>query len=352
MMTRMTRFVALAAFAIAPVVAHAEVRLEGEGSTFINPLAQRWVTEYQKLHPDVLINYRGTGSGAGIKAVTNKTVDFAGTDAPLGKKEAAAMNDKAIHLPAAAGAVVLAYNLNGVSDLKLSGDVIADIFAGKITKWNDAKIAALNNGAALPDTAIAPCYRSDGSGTTFIFTHYLSAVSPSFESSIGAGKQVSFPVGQGAKGNDGVTAAVKQTNGAIGYIELNYALANKIDFAQVQNASGKFIKATPAAVTAAANSQAVQDKLKDSLAVSLWNQTGDDVYPICSFTYLLVYSDLSNVKTAEQAKALADFLAWALSQDGGQKINGELDYAALSVPVSAKEAEVLSKLTYNGQPLK
>jgi len=352
MMTRMTRMFALAAMAVAPAIASADIRLQGEGSTFINPLAQRWVTEYQKLHPDVLIDYRGTGSGAGIKAVTNKTVDFAGTDAPLSKKETAAMNDKALHLPAAAGAVVMAYNLNGVSDLKLSGEVIADIFAGKITKWNDSRIAALNNGVNLPDTTIAPCYRSDGSGTTFIFTHYLSAVSSNFEQSVGSGKQVAFPLGQGAKGNDGVTAAVKQTPGAIGYIELNYALQNKIDFAQVQNANGKFIKATPAAVTAAANSGAVQDKLKDSLAVSLWNQPGDDVYPICSFTYLLVYSDLSNVKSAEQAKALANFLAWAVSQDGGQKICNELDYAALAAPVSAKEAEAIGKLTYKGQPLK
>lgn len=352
MTTWITRTLAIAAVAAGGSFAAADIRLQGEGSTFINPLAQRWVTEYQKSHPDVLIDYRGTGSGSGIKAVTNKTVDFAGTDAPLGKKEAAAMSDKAVHLPAAAGAVVLAYKLAGVSELKLSGPIAADIFQGKITKWNDPKIADLNAGVVLPDAPISVVYRADGSGTTFVFTHYLSTQSDSFDQTVGAAKQVNFPVGQGAKGNDGVSAAVQQTSGSIGYIELNYAIANKINFALVQNQSGKFVKASTASVTAAAASPAVQEKLKSSLAVSLWNQPGDDVYPICSFTYLLVFNDLSNVKTADQAKALADFLAWAVSPDGGQKLNAELDYAPLSAAVAAKDAEAIAKLTFNGQPVK
>lgn len=347
-----TRAFAFATLAAASTFASADVRLQGEGSTFINPLCQRWVTEYQKSHPDILIDYRGTGSGSGIKAITNKTVDFAGTDAPLGKKEDAALNGKAVHLPVAAGAVVLAINVNGVSDLKLSGPVVADIFLGKITKWNDPKIAELNPGATLPETAIGPCYRADGSGTTFVFTHYLATQSETFDQTIGAAKQVNWPVGQGAKGNDGVAAAVQQTAGSIGYIELNYAIANKINFAQLQNKAGKFIKATPAAVVAAAASPEVQEKLKTSMAVSLWNQGGEDAYPISAFTYLLVYNDLSNVKTAEQAKALAEFLAWAVSPDGGQKLNAELDYASLAPGVAAKDAEVIAQLTYNGQPVK
>jgi phosphate transport system substrate-binding protein len=231
-----------------------DVRLQGAGATFPNPLYQRWVSEYQKTHPTVKIDYQSIGSGGGIKAITEKTVHFAGSDAPLSKKEIETLggNDKIVQIPSCAGAVVPAYNVPGVTGtINFTGEVLADMFSGKISKWNDAKIAALNPDAKLPDLAITPAYRSDGSGTTYVFTNSLATQSEAFKSNIGTGKQVQWPVGQGGKGNEGVAAAVQGSSGAIGYIELNYALANKIAFGAVKNQSGKFIKATTASVSAA-----------------------------------------------------------------------------------------------------
>ncbi len=325
-----------------------DVRLQGAGATFPNPLYQRWVTEYQKSHPDVQIDYQSIGSGGGIKGITEKTVDFAGSDAPLGTSEFQAIGgqDKVVEVPSCAGAVVPAYNLPGISaDLKFSGELLCDIFSGTVSKWSDPKIAALNPGVKLPDTAITPAWRSDGSGTTFVFTNYLATQSESFKSSIGTGKQVKWPVGQGGKGNDGVAAIVQQTAGAIGYIELNYATANKIAFGQVKNKAGQFVKASTAAVSAAGDAAAASMK-GDVLAVDLWNQDGATTYPIASFTYLIVYKDLNNLKGSAQAEALGGFLWWATHD--GQKIASELDYAPLSPAVQAKVETALRDLTFNG----
>lgn len=323
--------------------AQAETRLQGAGATFPNPLYQKWVTEYQKQHPEIAIDYQSIGSGGGIKAITEKTVDFAGSDAPLSKKEQAAMGDKALHIPTTAGAVVLAYNLDGISELKLSGAVVADIFAGNITKWNDPKIASLNEGVSLPDSVITPCYRTDGSGTTYVFTNYLITQSEAFKEKVGAGKQVQFPTGQGGKGNEGVTAAIKGTPGAVGYIELNYATVNKIPFALMQNKNGKFVKASLESVSAA-GAGAAGEMSPEKLAVNIWNQPGDEAYPIAAFTYIVVYTDLSNIQDTSKKKALVDFLNWAVSDEGGQKFSSELDYAPLADAVQQKAKAAIGTL--------
>ncbi len=344
MMMTLIKRTLIAAIAIgSSTLAMADVRLQGSGATFPNPLYQKWVAEYQKAHPDVKVDYQSIGSGGGIKAITSKTVDFAGSDAPLSAKEAEALGGKGLHIPMTAGAVVPAYNLPSFSgELKLSGAVIADIYMGKITKWNDPKIAELNAGAALPDVAITPVYRTDGSGTTSIFTNYLATQSPDFKSTVGVGKQVNFTGGQGGKGNEGVAAAVKQTNGALGYIELNYATANKITFTSVQNKDGHFIKATLESV-AAAGKGAVDQMTPAKLNVDIWNQPGAESYPIASFTYIIVYSDLSNIEAADKKKALLDFLNWAVTD--GQKFASELDYAPLDPAVQAKAKEAIATLS-------
>ncbi len=238
--------------AILAGVALGDIKLQGAGATFPNPLYQRWVTEYQKLHPDIKIDYQSIGSGGGIKNLTDKTVDFCGSDAPMSAKEKEAAGAEVVHLPTVAGSVVLAYNLPDVGgDMKLTGPMIAEIYMGKISKWNDPRIVDLNKDLKLPDLAITPAYRTDGSGTTFVFTNYLATQSDQYIEAVGAGKQVKWPVGQGGKGNEGVTAVVQGTKGAIGYIELNYATANKIPYAQVKNKAGKFVKASPDTVSAA-----------------------------------------------------------------------------------------------------
>jgi phosphate transport system substrate-binding protein len=325
----------------------AETKLQGGGATFPNPIYQRWVTEYQKAHPDVKIDYQSIGSGGGIKGITDKTFDFAGSDAPMNKKEMDAAKDPIVHIPTVAGSVVLAYNLPDVQgEIKLTGPIVADIYMGKINKWNDPKITAINAGTNLPDLGIVPVYRSDGSGTTFVFTNYLTTQSEEYTGNVGAGKQVKFPVGQGGKGNEGVTAGVQGTKGGIGYIELNYATANKIPFALLQNKDGEFIKASPETVAAAGEGAVSQ--MKDSLAVNIWNQPGKNAYPISAFTYILVYKDLGYLKDASKAKALVDFLSWATGD--GQQIAQQMDYAPLSPSVQKKAKEAIGGLMLDGKP--
>lgn len=342
---------ALIAFA-ASVAMAADIRLGGAGATFPNPLYQQWVTEYQKAHPDVKIDYQSIGSGGGIKAITEKTVAFAGSDAPMSKKELAAAGgeDNLVEIPSCAGAVVPALNLPGITqNLNLSGEIIADIYAGTITKWNDKRIAELNSGVSLPDLAITPIYRTDGSGTTFVFTNYLATQSASFKSTIGSGKQVKWPVGQGGKGNEGVAGAVSTTPGALGYIELNYASANKISYAAVKNANGKFVKASAKAISAAG--EGALSKLKGNLlAIDIWNQPGDESYPISGFTYIIIYKDLANLKSIEEARALTGFLDWATSEKG-QAMAESLDYAPLSSGVQAKVKAALRSTTFKGQTI-
>src|SRR5947207_9858050 len=340
--------IAVAMLALGSSVALADTRLLGAGATFPNPIYQRWVTEYQKPHPDVKIDYQSIGSGGGIKGITEKTVDFAGSDAPMSKKEMAAVGGEIVHIPTVAGAVVLAYNAPGFEgDLKLSGDVVAEIFMGKITKWNDPKIAALNEGAKLPDAGITPATRTDGSGTTFVFTNYLCTQSDDFKGTVGPGKQVKWPVGQGGKGNEGVTAVVQQTPGAIGYIELNYAVANKIPFALMKNKDGNFVKASTETVSAAGAGAA--SSMKESLAVDIWNQPGANSYPISAQTYIIVYKDLGYVKDPAKAKALVGFLKWALTD--GQKLAPEMTYAPLAEPVQKKALDAVNGLKWDGKAL-
>jgi phosphate transport system substrate-binding protein len=348
-MLTLIRRTAVAVLALTSSVALAETRLQGAGATFPNPIYQRWVTEYQKANPDVKIDYQSIGSGGGIKGLTEKTIDFAGSDAPMSKKELDAAGSPVVHIPTVAGAVVPAYNLPGFSgDLKLSGGIIAEIYLGKITKWNDAKIAAVNEGANLPDLAITPAFRTDGSGTTFVFTNYVCTQSEDFKGTIGAGKQVQFKTGQGGKGNEGVTAIVQGTPGAIGYIELNYATKNKIPFAAVKNVDGNFVKASPETVSAA-GAGALSQMTAEKMAVNIWNQSGKDAYPIAAFTYILVYKDLNNVKDASKARALAGFLTWAVTD--GQKMAGEMDYAPLAPEVSKLAQDAIKGLNLAGKPV-
>lgn len=332
------------------VAAGQDIRLQGAGATFPNPLYQRWVAEFQKSHPTVKIDYQSIGSGGGIKAITEKTVHFAGSDAPLSKNEIGAIGGagKIVQIPSCAGSVVPAYNLPGVADLKFTGEVLAEVFQGKISNWSDAKLVALNPGVKLPDLAITPAWRTDGSGTTYVWTNYLATQSQAFKESVGTGKQVSWPAGQGGKGNEGVAAVVQQTKGAVGYIELNYALANTISFGSVKNTSGKFVKASAETVSNAG--EGATDSLSGNvLAADIWNQKGDEAYPISSFTYLIVYKELANVKTAAEARALAEFLWWSTHE--GQAVAVSMDYAPLSKGVQAKVSEALKALTFNGKPV-
>jgi phosphate transport system substrate-binding protein len=342
---------AAAVIALGASVAVADVRLQGAGATFPEPLYQRWVGEFQKAHPDIKIDYQGIGSGGGIKGITEKTVDFAGSDAPLSKSEIAALGgeDKVVEVPSCAGGVVPAYNVPGVKvDLNFSGPVLAEIYMGTVNKWNDPKLVQLNPGVALPDLAITPVWRTDGSGTNFVFTNYLATQSPAFRNSIGTGKQVKWPIGQGGKGNPGVAQVVQQTSGALGYLEQNFADKNNIPYGPVQNLSGKFVKASPASVSAAGEG-AVAKMHGTLVTANIWNQSGPDAYPISSFTYLIVYKDLDNLKTHEQAQSLAEFLWWATHS--GEQLAPGLDYAPLSAGVQKKVEDALKMLTYKGQAL-
>jgi phosphate transport system substrate-binding protein len=332
-------------------LAQAEVRLQGAGATFPGPLYERWVAEYQSIKPAVKIDYQAIGSGGGIKGITDKTIDFAGSDAPMNKTEltAAGGPDDIVEIPACAGGIVPAYNLPGVDkDVNFTGEVIADIYLGKINNWNDPEIAKSNPGIKFPDLAITPAWRTDGSGTTFVFTNYLATQSKEFPTVVGVSKQVKWPVGAGGKGNAGVAQVVQQTPGAIGYLEQNYADKNKIQYGAVQNKNGKFIKASPASVSAAGDN-AVAGMKGDLLSARLWNQSGDDVYPISSFTYLVVYKDLRNLKDKDQAAALVDFLTWATHD--GQKFDTDLDYAPLSQAVQKKIESAMKDISYGGTPV-
>ena len=328
----------------------AEVDLNGGGATFPNPIYQKWVQAYQVEHPDVRINYQSQGSGFGIKGITDGTLDFAGSDAPMSDKEKRAAGGTIVQIPSVAGSVVPAYNLPGFKgELKLTGQTIADIYMGRVTTWNDKGIAASNPGVNLPGTRITPVYRTDGSGTSFVFTSYLSTQSPTFKDKVGAGKSVDFPVGQGGKGNPGVAAAVSSTPGAIGYIELNYAVENDIAFAAVKNKDGKFVKASPDVGLGRRRRARVQSMKAGDMAVDLWDQSGADAYPISAFTYLIVKKDLSYLKDKQKAQALVGYLEWATTD--GQAMAGEMNYAPLSQGVRDKAAETIGMLEYDGQKL-
>ena len=332
--------------------AFAQTRLSGAGATFPYPFYERLVNAYGQEKSNVAVDYQPIGSGGGIKAITDKTVDFAGSDAPMNDKEikGAGGEENLIMFPSTAGGVVPIYNLPGVQgDLKMTGELLADIYLGTVSMWNDPKVKALNPGVNLPATPITPAWRTDGSGTTFVFTNYLATQSSEFKSLIGTGKQVTWPFGQGGKGNDGVAAVVSQTPGTLGYVEQAYAQKNNISFAAMKNKSGKFVKATPESVSAA-GAGAVGDMKGNLLTADIWDQKGDEAYPISTFTYLIVYKDLSNLKSKEQAQSLVDFLWWATHD--GQKFAKELDYAPLAKPVQEKVEKAMKELTYKGEKLK
>jgi phosphate transport system substrate-binding protein len=334
-------------------VAHGQqVELTAAGATFPQPLYETMIAKFCEAHPGVKINYGGGGSGQGVKGITDKTLAFAGSDAPMSAAElkAAGGAENIIQIPSCAGGVVPAYNVPGISgDLKFSGEVLAEIYMGKITNWNDDKLKALNAGVNLPDLTITPAWRSDASGTTSVWTNYLATQSDDFKQTIGVGKQVQFKAGQGGQGNPGVAAIVKQTNGAIGYIEENYADKNQITYGSVQNKSGSFVKASLESVSKAGAS-AAGSMNGTVLRANIWNQDGADVYPIASFTYLLAYKDLNNVKSKEQAQIVVDFF-WYATHDG-QKFAPELSYAPLAPEVQKKAEDAIAAFTYQGQAIK
>jgi phosphate transport system substrate-binding protein len=299
--------------------------LTGAGATFPYPLYSKWFSDYAT-RTGVKINYQSIGSGGGIRQLSEGTVDFGATDAPMSDAELAKAKGGAIlHIPTALGAVVVTYNLPGLGQpLELTGEVIAAIFQGQITRWNDTRIAALNGSLALPATDILVVHRSDGSGTSYVFTDYLASVSPAWATKPGKGKEVQWPVGLGAKGNEGVAGQVKQTPGAIGYVELAYANQNKLAVASLKNANGEFVAPSIASVTAAAAGAAAKLPANTDYRVSIVNAPGAGVYPISSFTWILVYQKQADVA---KGKKITDFLAWALSD--GQALEAALDYAPL-----------------------
>ena len=320
-------------------VAADKMLINGAGATFPFPLYSKWFSDYNKLHPEVQINYQSIGSGGGIKQITEKTVDFGASDAPMTDEEIARAPGIQ-HIPTVLGAVVVVYNVPGLEGLKLTPETLASIFLGKINKWNDPALARDNPGAKLPDAAITVAHRSDGSGTTAVFTDYLAKVSPEWKAGPGAGKSVSWPAGLGGKGNEGVTGIVKQTEGAIGYVELAYANQNKLLVAELRNKDGKFVKPSLESVSAAAE----KAEIPDDYRVSITDAAGPAAYPISAFTYLLVYRDQPDPAKGE---ALVRFLWWAVHE--GQKTAPQLDYAPLPKAVVHKVEGTLRKLTVQGK---
>jgi phosphate transport system substrate-binding protein len=333
--------IGLAAIGVASLVAGAaaqKVQIQGAGATFPNPIYQKWISEYNKLHPNVEINYQSIGSGAGVRQLTARTVFFGASDQPMTNDQQVAAPAKVFHFPTVLGAVVPVYNLPGVNaELKFSGQVLANIYLGKITKWNDPAIAKLNGGLNLPGTDITVVHRSDASGTSYIFTDFLAKVSPEWKMKVGVNGNVNWPTGVGGKGSEGVTGVVTQTPGSISYVELVYALQNKIAYGSVQNMAGEFTKGTVQTVTAAA--AAAAGAMPADFRVSITNAPGKGVYPISSFTWLLLYENPSD-KT--QSKAMVDFVKWALSD--GQKYCADLGYAPLPEGVVKLEMAQLGKI--------
>lgn len=350
------------------------VTIDGAGATFPFPLIDTWRVEYQTVKPDVSINYQSIGSGGGVKQFTEKTVDVGATDAPLTANETQAAPG-AVHIPETIGSVVAAYNINGVQEkgLRLTGPVLAGIFRGEITRWDDPQIAELNPDLPLPSQDIVVVHRSDGSGTTFIWTSYLSKVSPEWNQAIGAGKSVSWPVGLGAPGNEGVANTIQSTPNSIGYVELAYVLTTEMDYAFLQNQAGNFVEpsleSTGAAVAAASNNNTQTSNNSTTGAsnttsttlpagdaswekVSLLDAPGADSYPIASFSYLLLYKELSDnprIDSMEKARALVDFVDWAITD--GQQFAGELGYVPLPDSVVQHNQETLRSLTFQGEPV-
>jgi phosphate transport system substrate-binding protein len=321
-----------------PVVNVAQAQLiNGAGSSFDNPAFMMWKEAYSKKVSGVQINYQSVGSGAGIKQLVSQTVNFGASDAPMTDEAMKNAPGKIIHVPIVAGAVAITYNLPGSPKLKFDDATLAGIYLGEITKWNDAKIAALNPDAKLPDTSIIVVHRSDGSGTTFIFTDYLSVVSPDWKSKVGKSTSVNWPTGVGGKGSEGVSGQVKQLPGAVGYVELAYAEQNKLPVAELKNAAGKFVAPSPESVSKAMSTATIPDDFRFSMV----NAPGDESYPISGASWALLYQKQAD---ATKGKALVDFLKWCVTE--GQKESPQLDYAPLPDSVQQREMKLLDTVTY------
>jgi phosphate transport system substrate-binding protein len=328
---------AVVVLAAAPSLA-ATVQINGAGATFPYPIYSKWFSEHNKLHPDVEINYQSIGSGGGIRQMTAQTVFFGATDGPMTQEQLQAAPGRVLHFPTVLGAVVPVYNLPDVTQsLNFSGSVLADIFLGKITKWNDAAIVKDNPGVALPSSDITVVHRADGSGTSYIFCDYLSKVSPDWKSKVGVATSVNWPTGIGGKGNEGVAGAVRQTPASIGYVELIYALQNKIAYGAVRSMDGEFVQATIDSVSAAA--AAASSQMPPDFRVSITNAPGKGVYPISSFTWILLYE---SPRDKERSRTMVDFMKWALTD--GQKFAGDLGYAPLPTGVVELEQAALAKV--------
>ena len=322
------------------------VKLQGAGATFPNPLYQKWLSEYSKQHSNVQIDYQSVGSGAGIKQIQAQTIDFGASDVPMKDEDLKSAPGEIVHIPTVLGAVVITYNLTGINQpLKFSGEVIADIFLGKIKKWNDPKIAADNAGVTLPATDITVVHRSDGSGTSGVFTDYLAKISPEWKEKVGSGPSPSWPVGLGGKGNEGVTGQIKSTPNTLGYVELVYAIQNKLPVAQIKNGSGSFVAPSIDAVTAAAAASA--GNTPDDLRVSITNASGASAYPISSYTYILLYK---NQKDAAKGKAVVDFVWWGIHD--GEGFAKDLQYAPLPADIVKRAEAKLNSITANGTALR
>jgi phosphate transport system substrate-binding protein len=334
----MKKLLALAGAALLATGVAAATQIDGAGATFPYPIYSKWLSEYNKLHPDVQINYQSIGSGGGIRQLTNETVFFGASDGPMTDEQLKAAPGHVMHFPTVLGGVVPVYNIPDFhSELRFSGTTLANIYLGKITKWNDAAIAAENPGVSLPATDIAVVHRSDGSGTTYIFCDFLSKVSPEWKSEVGVATSVKWPLGVGGKGNEGVSGLVSQTPGAIGYVELIYALQNKIPFGAVKNHDGVYLKASLDSVTAAAAGAGAN--MPPDFRVSITNAPGKNAYPISSFTWLLLYQ---NPKDKAKSQTMIHFVKWALTD--GQKYCADLGYAPLPAAVVKMEMAALGKI--------
>jgi phosphate transport system substrate-binding protein len=330
--------VTIAVVAAGVTLAAQTIQINGAGATFPYPIYSKWFSEYNKLKPNVQINYQSIGSGGGIRQITNQTVFFGATDGPMTQEQLLAAPGRILHFPTVLGADVPVYNIPRVeADLKFTGPVLADIFLGKVTKWNDPALTKLNPGVQLPATEITVVHRSDGSGTTYIWVDYLAKVSPEWKQKVGVATSVNWPVGVGGKGNEGVAGLIRQTPGSIGYVELIYALQSKIRYGAVQNMAGEFLQANVQSVTAAA--AAAASAMPKDFRVSITNAPGKGIYPIASFTWLLLYE---SPKDKQQARIFVDFVKWMLAD--GQKFAADLGYAPLPEAVVKMELEALAKI--------
>ena len=317
--------------------ASAQMTINGAGATFPYPIYSKWFDAYTKVDPSVRFNYQSIGSGGGQKQILAQTVDFGASDGPMSDENLAKAPGKLLHIPTVAGADVVAYNLPGNPALKFDADTIAGIFLGQITKWSDPKIAATNPGVSLPDRDIVVVHRSDGSGTTYIWTDYLSKISPEWKSKVGTNTSVNWPTGIGGKGNEGVAGQIKQTPGALGYVELIYAVQNKMPYAEVKNAAGNFVKATLESITAALATAEIPDDFRFSIT----NAPGKDAYPICGATWLLVYQQQ---KDPAKGKKLVEFLKWA--EKDGEQMAKDLEYAPLPENLQQRVLKRIDEIKY------